>query len=234
MAAGAAAHFLESRSVDNFFSTAVADDGDDDEKKGAKKKRRALVLPLDCLKLVERRGPDLLSDARRLQDGLASGGGKQPTIVMEVRELVEIIHAAASDPNVTAVYADFGEGMRYPMGYAHIEEVRNAIRVFNESHRVHREPNLTHSPVFALARNGEPKSSFAFGHSFGWADYFLASAFGHVHLQARGNLSLFGHATVHTFLGGMFDRYGIRAHVFRHGEYKSELRMDSLALIRGS
>jgi hypothetical protein len=27
--------------------------------------------------------------------------------------LVEIIHNAAADPNITALYADFGEGMRY-------------------------------------------------------------------------------------------------------------------------
>ena len=105
---------------------------------------------------------------------------------------------------------------------AHIEEIRNAVRIFNESHRVHREPNVNHNPVFAMMRNGNPKPSYAFGHGFSWNEYFLASSFSYVTLQARGNLSLFGTATTNVFLGGMFDKYGIKAHVFRHGEYKSK------------
>ena len=108
------------------------------------------------------------------------------------------------------------------MGYAHIEEIRNAIRIFNESHRVHRDPNVGHNPVFAMPRNGDPKPSYAFGHSFQWNEYFLASAFSYVHLQARGNLHLFGATTMNTFFGPALDKYGIKAHVFKHGDYKSE------------
>ena len=78
--------------------------------------------------------------------------------------------------------------------YAHIEEIRNAIRIFNESHRVHRDPNVNHNPVFALVRNGEPKPSYAFGYGYRWNEYFLASAFSYVSLQARGNLEFPSHS----------------------------------------
>jgi protease-4 len=106
--------------------------------------------------------------------------------------------------------------------YAHIEEIRNALRIFNESHRVHRSPNIDHNPVFALPRNGNPKVSIAFGHSFGWSEYFLASAFSNVHLQPRGHLALGGTTVSNIFLRDMLVKYGIKAHVFKHGDYKSE------------
>lgn len=214
-------YYVQSKQVDNFFGAAVPDDedgGDDDKdsKKRPKRKKRVLILPFDNLKVIEHRKSgeiDLQRFAQRNQ---------QPTITIEAKELVNIIHAAASDPSISALYADFGEGMRHPMGYAHIEEIRNAIRIFNESHRVHRDPNVNHNPVFAMMRNGNPKPTYAFGHSFAWNEYFLASAFGYVHLQARGNLNLFGVSSTNLFLRGMLDKYGVKAHVFRHGEYKSE------------
>lgn len=219
-AANIALYCYEQKQVDDFFGTAAADnDGDDnDSESSSKRKKRVLVLPFDNLNIVERRKSNDFSDIQPLLER-----SKQPTITLEAKELVDIIHNAASDPNITALYADFGEGMRYPVGYAHIEEIRNAIRIFNESHRVHREPNVNHNPIYAIMmRNGDPKLSYAYGHTFDMSTYFLASAFSFVHLQCRGNLDLFGVATTNVFLRGMLDKYGIKAHVFRHGEYKSE------------
>ncbi|EED95006.1 hypothetical protein THAPSDRAFT_261589, partial [Thalassiosira pseudonana CCMP1335] len=118
---------------------------------------------------------------------------------MEAKELVDIIQKAADDKNISALYADFGEGMRYPVGYAHIEDIRNAVRIFNESHR----------------------PSYAFGYSFHWSEYFLASAFSHVHLQSRGSLDLFGATVNNLFLRSALDKYGVKAHVFKHGDYKT-------------
>ncbi|KAL7538391.1 hypothetical protein ACHAXR_008529 [Thalassiosira sp. AJA248-18] len=223
-AANIALYYYESNQVDNFFGTAASDDNDDNDSDDAEsskrlkhKKKRVLVLPFDNLKIIEQRKS---GDFDNLTP-LLFERNKQPTITLEAKELVDIIHKAASDPTISALYADFGEGMRYPMGYAHIEEIRNAIRIFNESHRVHRDPNINHNPVFAMMRNGNPKPSYAFGHSFQWNEYFLASEFSYVHLQARGNLNLFGVATTNTFLKGALDKYGVKAHVFRHGEYKN-------------
>ena len=213
-------YYYQSKQVEEFFG--VPSDEDDDKNNSSAKqqqhKKRVLVLPFDNLKVIERRKSGDF-DTQRFLDRL--NNNKQPTIEIEAKEIVNIIHNAASDPNISSLYADFGEGLRYPIGYAHIEEIRNAIRIFNESHRVHRDPNVHHNPIFAIMRNGNPKVSYAFGHTFQWNEYFLASAFTYVNLQARGNLHLFGVAMTNTFLGGMLDKYGVKAHVFRHGQYKN-------------
>ena len=210
-------HYYELKQVETFFGPSISNDDSDKEKSSNKYKKRVLVLPFDNLKVIEQRRAGEI-DLQRF----ANRSNKQPTITVEAKELVDIIKNAASDQTISALYADFGEGMRYPIGMAHIEEIRNAVRIFNESHRVHREPNVNHNPVFAMMRNGNPKPSYAYGHGFSWNEYFLASSFSYVTLQARGSLSLFGTAASNVFLGGMFDKYGIKAHVFRHGEYKSE------------
>jgi ClpP class serine protease len=223
VAANVASHYYESNQVESFFGNTI--DSNDIDKEGAqsepdkskgKSKKCVLVLPFQNLKLVERKSGDF-DDLKRL----GPDRNKQPTIVLEAKELVKIIHTAASDPNITALHADFGEGMRFPMGLGHMEEIRNTIRVFNESHRVHRDPNVNHNPVFAMPRNGDPKPSYAFGHSFQWNEYFLASSFTYVHLQARGNLHLFGVTASNTFIRSALDKYGIKAHVFKHGDYKT-------------
>ena len=221
--AGIAHHYYEARVVDPFFHAPPPTKEEDKENKELTGKKKVLVLPFNNLKVIEQRKSGGIQDILN-PTGVSSvlDKNKQPTITMEVKELVNVIHEAASDPNITALYADFGEGLRYDLGYAHLEEIRNAIRIFNESHRVHRNPNVDHNPIFAMMRNGNPKPSYAFGHGYNWKEYFLASAFSFVHLQARGNLSLFGVSTSNVFFRGWLDKYGVKAHVFRHGEYKSE------------
>ncbi len=222
VAANVASHYYEHNQVDEFFgNTNSSNDKEgtqssDDKSKANKTKKSVLVLPFQNLKVVERKSGDL-DDLKRL----GPSRDKQPTIVLEAKELVKIIHTAAADPNITALHADFGEGMRFPCGLGHMEEIRNAIRVFNESHRAHRDPNINHNPVFAMPRNGDPKPSYAFGHSFQWNEYFLASSFTYVHLQSRGALHLFGVTASNTFLGSALNKYGIKAHVFKHGDYKT-------------
>jgi len=221
-------HYYESKQVEDFFGPIVMDDDDDDDDdtnndsfktQQPKYRKRVLVLPFDSLKIIEHRQPGSITDMESFQPLLDRN--KQPTITMEAKELVSILHAAASDPTISSLYATFGEGMRFPVGTAHVEEIRNAVRIFNESHRVHRDPNVKHEPLFAMMRNGDPKPSYAFGYGYDWNEYFLASAFSYVHLQGRGNLHLFGCVAQNTFFGGMLDKYGIKAHVFRHGQYKN-------------
>eukprot|EP00573_Skeletonema_grethae_P011612 CAMPEP_0201694892 /NCGR_PEP_ID=MMETSP0578-20130828/6994_1 /ASSEMBLY_ACC=CAM_ASM_000663 /TAXON_ID=267565 /ORGANISM="Skeletonema grethea, Strain CCMP 1804" /LENGTH=764 /DNA_ID=CAMNT_0048180625 /DNA_START=33 /DNA_END=2327 /DNA_ORIENTATION=- len=221
LAANVASHYYEHNQVDDFFGNSDSSNDkegsqSDDKPKANKSKKSVLVLPFQNLKVVERRSGDL-DDLKRL----GPSRDKQPTIVLEAKELVKIIHTAAADPNITALHADFGEGMRFPCGLGHMEEIRNAIRVFNESHRAHRDPNINHNPVFAMPRNGDPKPSYAFGHSFQWNEYFLASSFTYVHLQSRGALHLFGVTASNTFFRSALNKYGIKAHVFKHGDYKT-------------
>lgn len=242
VACGVAHHAYQSHVVDDFFGATAATASDDrggggdggggTDGDGRRRRRRVLILPLGDLRVVERRRGGSLPSLDDIRSRLADPDAPNGTITVEAREVVRALHAAASDPNVVAAYADFGEGMTKPMGNAHAGEIRDAIRVFNESHRVHRDPNVHPSSRGARSmpssssssgvRHRERKRSHAFGHSYSWREYHLASGCSYVHLQARGHLHLFGSSAGNVFLGGAMDRYGIRAHVFRHGEYKSE------------
>ena len=85
------------------------------------------------------------------------------TTQIEVSELVEIIHAAAQDPSIAALYGTFGHGFNFRAGgWAHVEEVRNALKVWRESHRVHLEPNLNHDTIINRPSNGAAKPSYAY------------------------------------------------------------------------
>lgn len=191
-------------------------------------RKRVLVIPFHRMKVVERKEGFTFD---KLAKGLSSTGSGNPgekVIEIEVKELVDIIHAAAADPECVALHGTFGQAHGFaPGGFAHVEEIRNAIRVFNESHRIHPEPNLSHDPNLPMARNGAPKASYAFADTFAHPtdsankEYYLASEFTHVNLQTRGELSLLGIGISTPFIRGALDKYGVKAHVFKHGKYKN-------------
>jgi hypothetical protein len=69
-------------------------------------------------------------------------GGSEEVLEMELPELVDLIHQAAADPSIVALQGTFGQGFQFSVGgYAQLEEIRNAIRLFQQSHRIHTEPN---------------------------------------------------------------------------------------------
>jgi hypothetical protein len=126
------------------------------------------------------------------------------------------------------LYGIFGHGFGFSTGgWAHIEEVRNALQVFRESHRVHREPNLQHEPLLKRHSNGTPKPLYAYADTFahpaglGTSEYYLATAFTHIQLQNQGDLNLFGPHSTNTFLKDALHKYGVKIHVFKHGMYKN-------------
>jgi hypothetical protein len=146
---------------------------------------------------------------------------------VELSEIVNVIHSAASDPSIVALYGIFGHGFGFSAGgWAHVEEIRNALKVWKEAHRVHPEPNLRHETRVLVKRNAQ-KPSYAYADSFadpddrGNKEYLLASAFSHVHMQQQGELNLFGVAAAYPFLRSFMEMYGIKAHVFKHGKFKS-------------
>jgi protease-4 len=190
------------------------------------RKKNILVLPFHRMKIVEQKKQSLSSFIDRLsskEDGIMEVG---------IQELVDAIHAAASDPNVVALHGTFGSGFKFQCGgYAHVEEIRNAIRLFNESHRRHYEGQ--HGTLDKANcdqdENAKPvkKMSYAFADSFdspvdpGNKEYILASAFSQVNMQPRGNMQFFGVSMSNVFLSDAFKKYGIKAHVFKHGQYKN-------------
>jgi ClpP class serine protease len=52
-------------------------------------------------------------------------------------------------------------------------------------------------------------------------EYSLASVFSHLHLQAQGELNLFGIGSSTTFFRDALSKYGVKAHVFKHGDFKN-------------
>ena len=103
-------HYYQLKQVENFFGSSISDN-DNKEKSSSMSKKRVLVLPFDNLKIIEQRKAGEI-DLQRF----ANRNNKQRTITIEAKELVDIIKNAASDQTISALYADFGESMRYPVG----------------------------------------------------------------------------------------------------------------------
>lgn len=192
----------------------------------SEQKKRVLYIPFNRLQLVEKREKSFGSAMEQL---LGNYPEDKP-LKMEVRELVDIIHHASSDPSIVALYGQFGHGSTLPQaGWADLEEVRNALKVFRESHRHHADPNLSHraqvipkvqcKPIFAYADSfaslGDPANK----------EYYLASICTSIHLQNSGELNLFGVMSQNFFLRRLLEKYGVGLHVFKHGEYKNAPNM---------
>mmetsp|Transcript_2571 Transcript_2571/g.3616 ORF Transcript_2571/g.3616 Transcript_2571/m.3616 type:complete len:815 (-) Transcript_2571:6-2450(-) len=188
------------------------------------KKKKVLVLDFSSMKIVEEKPPKYWRTM--LSAALDSESSEDKVTEVEIRNLVDTIHAAADDPNIVALYGIFGHGFRFSAGgLAQVEEVRNALKVFRESHRIHWEPNKTHKSVLLRRGNATPKPMYAyadtFANPFGNTEFYLASIFSHIHLQQNGELQLFGLATSNVFLRDALKKYGIKVHVFKHGKYKT-------------
>mmetsp|Transcript_2574 Transcript_2574/g.3059 ORF Transcript_2574/g.3059 Transcript_2574/m.3059 type:complete len:728 (-) Transcript_2574:151-2334(-) len=193
---------------------------DEEEQLSQTRKKQVLVLPFHRIKIVEYKEPKL---ANTLQELLNSEESSDKLQEVELHSLIDIIHEAAADPNIVALYGTFGNGFRFQSGgYAHIEEIRNAIRVFNESHRRHEKSGITDNDTKPIR-----KFSYAYADTFdhpidsGNKEYFLGTAFSQIHMQPRGNLNIFGVSASAVFLFDALEKYGIRAHVFKHGQYKN-------------
>ena len=94
---------------------------EDDE---AQKSKNVLVIPFHRIQLVEHKERSLSS-----QFSDWDKDSEERMMKMEVRELVDLLHQAASDPNITALYGIFGHGSQLSnAGWADLEEVRNALR----------------------------------------------------------------------------------------------------------
>lgn len=189
------------------------------KKKKNEEKKFILVLPFHRMNIVEQKKVQLFGPRTDNPDA---------TFDVELNELTNIIHHAAQDPNIVGLHGDFGisGSISYIQGMAQLCELRNAIRVFNESHRRHYEPDIINNKKKKDKPNKpEPKLSTCFAGSFISSGinpaYFLASQFSQVHLQDKGVLNLFGLSMSSPFLKGALEKYGIKVHVFRHGEFKN-------------
>ena len=206
-AAAAAGSYLQ-------YKALFLDVADDDKKK-------VLVIPFHRLIIKDQIQQDFASS------GSFSTDKDERPIEMATRDLVDLIHAAASDPNIVGLYGIFGHGSVLPTaGWADLEEIREALKVFKEAHRVHLEPNVDHSKAKSVALN-DHKPLYAYADNFSGMtdpankDYYLASMFTHVHMQDKGELNLHGMIASQLFFKDALSKYGIKLHVFKHGDYKN-------------
>ena len=105
-------------------------------------KPRVLVLPFDRFNIVQ--GSSSSQESSMSWSWLWNEKDDD-AITVTVQELVQVLHEATDDPQIVAIYGHFGGADRPSLGgLAAVEEIRNALKVFRESHRVHPEPNLHH------------------------------------------------------------------------------------------
>lgn len=184
---------------------------------GDNDKKKVLIVPFHRLNIKDQQ-----------EDGISSfvSDPNDEMVHIELKELVDAIHSAASDPDIVALHGIFGHGSNLKAGWADLEEIRGALKVFKESHRIHLEPNIAHDQQFTVKLSGV-KPMLAYADSLGSImepgnkEYYLASIFSHIALREKGDLNLFGLLSNTMFLRDLLLKYKIKVHVFQTGDYKN-------------
>ncbi len=118
-----------------------------------------------------------------------------------LRELIETLDRAATDPSVAGIVARVGSG---PSGMARAQEIRDAILRF----RARRKFAWAHAETFGEGGNAT--------HGF-----FLASGFDQIFLQPSGDLWLTGVALETPFVKGTLEKLGVQPVFGKRYEYKN-------------
>lgn len=122
---------------------------------------------------------------------------------MRMIDLVESLEAAAGDDRVVGLVAKVGNGIT---GFAHLQEVRDAVLRFRESGK----PAIAWNDSF-----GE------FGPGNG--AYYLASAFDEVYIQPSGDVGLTGLIAESPFVAGTLEKIGVTPRMDHRYEYKNAM-----------
>ncbi|MCP3959537.1 MAG: signal peptide peptidase SppA [bacterium] len=122
-----------------------------------------------------------------------------------VRGLVETLTKAASDDNVAGLIARVGQG---GMGFAQLQEVRDAIIAFREAGK----PAYAFSETFGEVNTGN-------------ASYYLATAFDKIYLQQSGDVNVTGLMAEAPFVRGMLGKMGLEPRMDHRHEYKNAKNM---------
>ncbi len=124
---------------------------------------------------------------------------------LELRNLVGALERAASDGRVVGLLARGGSA---PMGFAQVQEIRDAILAFRTSGK--------QSVIFA-----ETFGEFAPGNG----GYYLATAFDQIYMQPSGDVGLTGVAMEHPFVKGALDSLAIGVQMDHRYEYKNMMNL---------
>lgn len=169
---------------------------------------RALAAPfLALLYLVRPRVPRRTIIELDLEEGVVETVPADPLAALRARkktamlDLLEALDRAARDRRVLALVARVGGG---PLGLAHVEEIREAVKAF----RAAGKPAVLFAETFG--ENGP-----------GHAGYYLATAFDEIYLQPSGDVGLTGMLAEHPFLKRALDRLGVEPRLDHRHEYKN-------------
>lgn len=191
------------------------------------KKKKVLVLPFHRMRIVEEKKSPASSLLANLADTINNNGtGTEKVIEMEADELVSLIHDAAEDPSIVSMFGIFGNGGDISTGgWAHLEEIRDALESFAKPPSSSEEDQEGGSA--GTMSRGKPM--YAYSNTFGgrqsMKEYYLASVFQQIHLQPQGDLNLYGLHATNVFFRDFLRKYGITVHVWKHGAYKNMANM---------
>jgi len=146
---------------------------------------------------LERGIPEMPAD-----DPFAVFGGGRP---LTLRDVVDALEKAGDDPHVVGLVARLGAA---PIGFAEIQEVRDAVKAFRAKKK------------FAVAYS-ETFGEFAPGNGA----YYLATAFDEVWLQPSGDLGLNGLVAESPFFRSALDKLGVRPEFGQRHEFKNAMNL---------
>jgi protease IV len=121
----------------------------------------------------------------------------KPSRALGLNQIVSTIEAAASDPNISAIFLE--PALMVEHGFATIEEIRNSLIRFKESGK----PVIVYSEMFSQK------------------SYYLATAGDKIYMNPKGMFDFRGLASQLFFMKGTLQKLDIEAQIIRHGKYKS-------------
>lgn len=127
--------------------------------------------------------------------------GDRPTLL----EVIQAIRHAAGDDRIKAMVADIGDPH---MGFAEIQEIRNAILEFRKKGKT----AIAYTDAFGQFTPGN-------------GPYYLASAFDKIYMQPSGTLCLSGLIWETRFLKNTLKKVGIKPRMDHRWEYKNYLNV---------
>jgi len=121
----------------------------------------------------------------------------KPSKALGLNEIVDAIDAAASEEKIAAIFIE--PSLMMDMGFATIEEIRNALLRFKESGK----PVIAYSEVYSQKA------------------FYLVSVADKIYMNPKGMFDFRGLASELFFLKGTLSMLDIQAQIIRHGKYKS-------------
>lgn len=121
----------------------------------------------------------------------------KPSRALGLNEIIAAIDAAGNEDRISAIFIE--PSLMVEMGFASIEEIRNALLRFKQSGK----------PVIAYSEIYSQKS------------YYLASVADRIYLNPKGFFDFRGISSQLFFLKGTLNILDIQAQIIRHGKYKS-------------